>query len=45
MGDVNKFYYDENLKKWVEEGVDFVFESVLLLFLFIVFRFMGISFF
>ncbi|XP_024391506.1 protein transport protein SEC16A homolog [Physcomitrium patens] len=22
LGDANKFYYDENLKKWVEEGVD-----------------------
>ena len=22
LGDANKFYYDEKLKKWVEEGVD-----------------------
>ncbi|MFS7996967.1 putative COPII coat assembly protein, Sec16 [Helianthus anomalus] len=22
LGDTNKFYYDENLKRWVEEGVD-----------------------
>ena len=22
LGDANKFYYDENLKKWVEEGVE-----------------------
>lgn len=22
LGDTNKFYYDEKLKKWVEEGVD-----------------------
>lgn len=22
LGEANKFYYDENLKKWVEEGVE-----------------------
>lgn len=22
MGDANKFYYDEKLKRWVEEGVE-----------------------
>ena len=22
MGDTNKFYYDEKLKRWVEEGVE-----------------------
>ena len=22
MGETNKFYYDEKLKRWVEEGVD-----------------------
>lgn len=22
MGEANKFYYDEKLKRWVEEGVD-----------------------
>lgn len=22
LGEKNKFYYDENLKRWVEEGVD-----------------------
>lgn len=30
MGEKNKFYYDENLKRWVEEGADVSSEEVVL---------------
>lgn len=30
MGETNKFYYDENLKRWVEEGAEPPVEEVAL---------------
>ena len=30
MGETNKFYYDDKLKRWVEEGVDPPAEEVAL---------------